>query len=98
MLFVISAQPAVVGTSPLYGSVINQRHFRRLDEYFPAAAIIIDIISDQYPFRAVLGTSLQEIDLAILKYGLCLDFSKTLRANRHDHVIEKIRPFSVAHD
>ncbi len=63
----VGAEAAVVGASPLDGSVVDLRHLGGLDEDFAAAAIIVDVVGDEDFFRAVLRAALEEVDVAVLK-------------------------------
>jgi hypothetical protein len=46
VLFVVGAEAAVVGASPLDGGVVDQGHFGGLDEDFAGAAVVVDVVGD----------------------------------------------------
>jgi hypothetical protein len=58
VLFMVGAETAIVGASPFYGCVVNQRHLRRLDENLAAAAVVIDVVGDENFLGAMVGAAL----------------------------------------
>src|SRR5437667_2158879 len=98
MLLMIAAKAAIIRTSPFDGSVIDERHLWRLDEYFTAAAVIIHIIGDENSLVPVLRAALEHENLAILKDSLGFDLLVASGADRDHNVVEKIGPGFVRHE
>jgi hypothetical protein len=93
----IGAQTAVIGTAPLDGCVVVRRHFRRLDEYFAAAPIVVDVIGHEHPLGAVLRAFLEQVDALILKNDLAFHFAIAGGADRQRDVVEEIRADTSSH-
>jgi len=91
MLFVVSAQAAIVRAAPLDGGVEDCGHFWGLDKDLAAAAVIFDIVGQQDLFTAMLGAPLQHENLAVLKDDFSFHLRQTARADRDCNVIEEIR-------
>src|SRR5437660_10557054 len=90
MLLVVGAQTAVVGASPFHGRVVNERHFRGLDENLPAAAVVVDVVGDEDALSAVLRTALQEVDISVLEDGLAFHLAVAGGADRDGNGVEKM--------
>ena len=97
VLFMIAAEAAVVRAAPLYWSVICERHFRRLDKNFAAAAIVLQIISNQDSLATMLGTALEHENLAILEHRFAFDLLITGGADGYDYIVEEIRTCLLRH-
>ena len=98
VLLVIRTQAAVVRASPLHWRVIDQRHFRRLDEDFPAAPVVVHVVGDEHALVAVLWAALQEINVAILENSLGLDFAVAPRADGNRDVVKEVRSDFFTHE
>src|SRR5579864_1518689 len=90
VLLVVGAEAAVVGASPLHRRVVDQRHFRGLDENLAAAAVVVDVVGNEDALSAMLRAALEQVDIAILKNSLGFDLVVARRADRYGYVIEKV--------
>jgi len=90
VLFVVSAEAAVVGASPLDGSVVDLGHLWGLDEDFAAAAVVVDVVGNEDALGAMLGAAFQEVDVAILENGFGFDFAVAGGADGEDDVVEEV--------
>src|SRR6266478_1926523 len=90
VLFVVGAEAAVVGTSPLYGRVVELRHLGGLDEDFAAAAVVVDVVGDKDALGAVLRATFQEVDVAVLKDGFGFDLAIIGGADGDGYVVEEV--------
>src|SRR5882724_11994184 len=97
MLLVVGTQSAIIRTSPLHGRVVSRRHLRRLDENFPASAIVFNIIRDQNFFVSMRRAMLQQKYVSIFKYDFPFKLAETRRAYRQRDVVKQIWPHSAAH-
>ena len=77
VLFMISAEAAIIRAAPLHRRIKDIRHLRRFDKNLAAAAVVINIIGQQNFFTAVPGTPLQHEYLAVLKDDLSLHLFQT---------------------
>src|SRR5882724_5463625 len=90
MLLMVCAETTVIGTSPLYGGVVDEWHFGRLDENLAAAAVVVDVVGDQDALVSVLGAAFEQEHLIVLKDCLPFDFSIAGRADGEGDVVEEI--------
>jgi hypothetical protein len=90
MLFVVGAEAAIVGASPLNRSVVDERHLGGLDEDLAAAAVIVDVVGDENSFRAMLGAAFQEKHISVLEYRLRFNLAVTGRTDRESDVVEEV--------
>ena len=70
MLFMVWTNPAIVWTPPTDGCVVARYLLGRLDENFSCTFVIVDVVSEEHTFRAMLVTAFQHPDSAILKHNL----------------------------
>jgi hypothetical protein len=98
VLLVVGAEAAVVGASPLDGSVVDERHLGGLDEDFAAAAVVVDVVGDEDFFRTVLRAAFEEVDVVVLEDGLGFDFAVTGGADGDGYVVEEVGAGFVGHD
>ena len=70
VLLVIGAQSAVIGTAPFHGRVVVIGHLRRLQENFPAAAVIVHIIGNEDALVSMNSAALEHEDVAVFEDNL----------------------------
>jgi hypothetical protein len=97
VLLVIRAQPAVVRATPFHRRVVALRHLRRLDEHFPAAPVVVHIVSDQDALMTVFGAVLEHEDAIVLEDDLRVDAPIARRTDRDRDVVEQIRTRLCGH-
>ncbi len=90
VLLVVGAEAAVVGASPLDGSVVDLGHLGWLDEDFAAAAVVIDVVGDEDSLRAVLRAAFEQVDVAVLENGFGFDFAVAGGADGDGYVVEQV--------
>src|SRR6266542_1999312 len=97
MLLMIGTQSAIVRTTPFHRRVVNLRHFRWLDEYLAAAAIVIYVIGEKHVLASVLWAPLHHENGVVAEDDLAFYLAEAGRADRKRDVIIQIRPDSVWH-
>jgi hypothetical protein len=90
VLLVVGAEAAVVGASPLDGSVVDLGHLGGLQEDFAAAAVVVDIVGDKDALGAVLGAAFEQVDIVVLENGFGFDFAIAGGADGDGYVVEEI--------
>jgi hypothetical protein len=98
VLFMIRAQSTIVGTAPFHGRVVNNRHFRGLQEYLTATAIIVHVFRYQHALKAMVRATFQEIDIFVGEDDFGVTAAVALRADGSGGVVEEIGTDSVTHE
>jgi hypothetical protein len=66
----VRTNPAIVRAPPADGRVVARYLLWSLDENFSCAFVIVNVISKEHTFCAMLVTAFQHPDAAILKHDL----------------------------
>ena len=97
MLLVVGAEPAIVGTTPFYGRVVDNRHFGTLDENFAAAAVIVDIIGEKDALGTVIGAALEHEDLVVLENDFAFELAETGGADGERDIVKHVGANPLGH-
>jgi len=97
VLLVIGAQSAVIGTAVLDGRVVDHGLLGNLDEDFPGAAVIVDVVGDQHALMAMLRTAFEHPDLAVFKHDLRVDAAVAGGADGDSDVVEEVGAELIGH-
>jgi hypothetical protein len=66
------------------------RHLRRLDEYFTAAAVVVDVVGHENAFETVLGATLEQEYVSAFEDDFGVDTAEARCANGDGSVVKEV--------